>query len=912
MKNFRKVLALILVVATLCSFVAMASAKTTADYADASEVKYVEAVDVLSAIGILKGYDGKFHPADEIDRDEMAKMIAVLANGGEDNADLFVGANTFADVKGTWAEGYVAYAAQVGIINGRNATTFDPDAKVTGVEVLKMLLCTLGYNAKEQGYVGANWQVNVLRDAKKANLMAGLKDFNAYDPASRDEAAQMMFNALKAYMVVGYVSENIVDVSNSLYVFWYKNEKGELELGSDISLKDAEKDSWEIAYCNAVISTTPLWTIFDEIKVAEGYAEDCFDRPGHKWVVKVGKETILDKYYADEPVYTQTEGDSKAVKAAAKDYDEDMLWNVYVDGADLEEKLTYAELAEALVEEAGNGVLVELYDNGAVVVVNTYIAEVGTVNEYYNYFTLVNDADEVLYKFALNDYEVEKEDVVLYWTCDGSVEGDDANVDKLDGEVILHDLKVIEGKAVEIAEGFDYGSKDASYVIAAGETYKYAHITGKVLSAENSIKVLKWADVKDGNAYTLYFDEYGFIKYYHETADADPEYSYTYIVEGTLEVHKHGYTIKADGTKVYTNDYKADMVNFGTDGTLSVTEDVVVASNVEDALTVNALFNKIGVLAKVWDDEGKTTITVEVEDEEETKDVDETVLAVGAFAPAGTKLDNEHFELADKKIYANSKTIFMVRTKGLDGKYTYEQVTGYKNLKGSYVAQDINEDVTNIQYFVDADHPAFASYVFIDAVYTHDFDTTFITLGEADYEAFNVALKELYKDDYTAYTVLVGGEEAIVLVQTSKVDALEKATKYDASLSYIGVTQKVGEKDLPIYTVVDGDYKKVESDVAVGCYYEVVEGETYIWFKNAIEGVAEAMEMYTVAEDAVILTLTANKVDGEWVLDYYDGILDLENGEDYADGVIDYVYITIEDGVVTELIRVDEKFVENV
>ena len=35
MKNFRKVLALILVVATLFSFVAMASAKTLEDYSDA-------------------------------------------------------------------------------------------------------------------------------------------------------------------------------------------------------------------------------------------------------------------------------------------------------------------------------------------------------------------------------------------------------------------------------------------------------------------------------------------------------------------------------------------------------------------------------------------------------------------------------------------------------------------------------------------------------------------------------------------------------------------------------------------------------------------------------------------------------------------------------------------------------------
>ena len=85
MKNFRKVLALILVVATLFSFVAMVSAKDADDYSDYDKVSYAEAVDVLSAIGILDGYpDGTFRPTNTIKRSEMAKMIAVLSNAGDD------------------------------------------------------------------------------------------------------------------------------------------------------------------------------------------------------------------------------------------------------------------------------------------------------------------------------------------------------------------------------------------------------------------------------------------------------------------------------------------------------------------------------------------------------------------------------------------------------------------------------------------------------------------------------------------------------------------------------------------------------------------------------------------------------------------------------------------------------------
>ena len=163
MKNFRKVLALILVVATLFSFAAMTSAK---EYKDADKISYDEAVDVLSAIGILNGYDdGTFKPTDSIAREEMAKMIGVLSNAGDDVSDLYASACTFADTKDRWSASYVAYCAQLGIVAGRNASTFDPRGKVTGIETAKMLLCVLGFDASTQGYVGSTsacWTTSLL------------------------------------------------------------------------------------------------------------------------------------------------------------------------------------------------------------------------------------------------------------------------------------------------------------------------------------------------------------------------------------------------------------------------------------------------------------------------------------------------------------------------------------------------------------------------------------------------------------------------------------------------------------------------------------------------------------------------------------------------------------------------------
>ena len=222
MKNFRKVLALVLVVATIFSFTAMASAAGYKDAADVSST-YAQAVDVLSAVGVLNGYeDGSFKPTSDISREEMAKMIAVLANAGDDVSKLYATACTFADVaKDRWSASYVAYCAKTGIVAGRSATTFDPYGKVTGLETAKMLLVVLGFSAEEQGYVGADWKINVLRDAKNVGLLNGFEAGYDVDAAiTRQEAAHMMLNALMTKVVVGVLSENIIKVTNAVYKEW--------------------------------------------------------------------------------------------------------------------------------------------------------------------------------------------------------------------------------------------------------------------------------------------------------------------------------------------------------------------------------------------------------------------------------------------------------------------------------------------------------------------------------------------------------------------------------------------------------------------------------------------------------------------------------------------------------------------
>ncbi|MBQ7523604.1 MAG: S-layer homology domain-containing protein [Oscillospiraceae bacterium] len=183
------------------TFAAMATAAEVKydDLTDTASIEHVEAVQVLTGLGVIQGFEDKtFKPAESVTRVQMAKMVGFIMNDGDDINDLYKAACPFADSKSNWGAGYIAYCATQGIVNGRNATTFDPNATVTGAEAAKMLLCAMGYDATIEGFVGADWSVNVLNVAKKAGLLKELSAGKMGAALNREDAAQMIFNALKA------------------------------------------------------------------------------------------------------------------------------------------------------------------------------------------------------------------------------------------------------------------------------------------------------------------------------------------------------------------------------------------------------------------------------------------------------------------------------------------------------------------------------------------------------------------------------------------------------------------------------------------------------------------------------------------------------------------------------------------
>ena len=199
----KKVLSLVLCVAMLLSVMVMG---TGAAFTDQDEIQNAEAVDMTSALGIIDGYeDGSFQPAENIERGEAAKMISAMLNGGRDSVQETT-ESSYNDVLGSvdaWANKYIEYCTARGIVSGVGGDRFAPASNVTGTQLAKMLLVSLGYDSVKEGYQdNAMWSVNVNTDAVAAGLYAGIETIDMSAPLSRDDAAQMIWNALQAKTVV--------------------------------------------------------------------------------------------------------------------------------------------------------------------------------------------------------------------------------------------------------------------------------------------------------------------------------------------------------------------------------------------------------------------------------------------------------------------------------------------------------------------------------------------------------------------------------------------------------------------------------------------------------------------------------------------------------------------------------------
>ena len=206
MRNLKRALSLVMAAAMLIGMMAVSAsaADNYEDFTDKDEIQNSEAVATMVSLGVFNGKeDGSyFDPTGIVTRAEMAKIIAVSLNGGKDPV-LGSGAATtqFSDTKGNWAEAYIAYCANLGIINGKGDGTFGPNEPVTGTAAAKMFLTALGYRSDIEKLTGTGWDLNTDRLANEVGLYDGLGHITPSNGLSRDDTAQLVYNGVQAQEV---------------------------------------------------------------------------------------------------------------------------------------------------------------------------------------------------------------------------------------------------------------------------------------------------------------------------------------------------------------------------------------------------------------------------------------------------------------------------------------------------------------------------------------------------------------------------------------------------------------------------------------------------------------------------------------------------------------------------------------
>ncbi|MGQ9556738.1 MAG: S-layer homology domain-containing protein, partial [Desulfurispora sp.] len=179
----------------LCALVFLFSLTTCAwaAYKDVNGTPYEDAVNALTALGIVKGYDdGTIQPDKTITRAEFATILAREIGIGQQVGQA---PTTFSDVPAShWASGYIALAVGKGWIKGYGDGTFKPENNVTYAEAVTMVVRLLGYGPFMDE---SKWPTPYIAKAAQIGVTKGVRG-DAYAPAKRGDVFLMAYNALDA------------------------------------------------------------------------------------------------------------------------------------------------------------------------------------------------------------------------------------------------------------------------------------------------------------------------------------------------------------------------------------------------------------------------------------------------------------------------------------------------------------------------------------------------------------------------------------------------------------------------------------------------------------------------------------------------------------------------------------------
>lgn len=206
----KKIIAIILAAIMIMSLATVAFAANS--FTDISNSKNKEAIETLYELGVIDGYSKtKFGPKLTLSRAEACAVMVRALYGDK----IVYWTNSFTDVPArAWYASYVDVAVYYDIMHGHSATTFAPDEDITYDQMATLVLNALGYNAPQ---LSGTWPENVERIANILGLYDTTTRFvDGSDAITREDACQMLYNALECYMVE-YRNGRIIETDQTLY-----------------------------------------------------------------------------------------------------------------------------------------------------------------------------------------------------------------------------------------------------------------------------------------------------------------------------------------------------------------------------------------------------------------------------------------------------------------------------------------------------------------------------------------------------------------------------------------------------------------------------------------------------------------------------------------------------------------------
>ena len=666
----KKFLSLVLALVMTMSLVTISAGAK--DFTDGDKINYEEAIDVMSAVKVIDGYtDGSFKPQTQLNRGQAAKIICNMVLGPTTASALKADAAPFKDVAAdnTFA-GYIAYCVQAGLIDGYTDGTYKPTAPLTGYAFMKYLLGVLGYDKDVEGYNGANWSINVAKQALAVGLDSGLADeFDGTKIVTREEACLFAFNAMKA-PVVEYSDKT--EVSAGGVTITTSGNRNELK--NDAIYPDKLGDASSLQFSEKY---------FKNLRATS--TDDAFGRPSTEWTLKAEKigtyvkaSQLLETYTAKVKSSTLYDLVGSTVAKKIKSGDADL--HVYMNGdyrnlyagnnlnGQLKNvKLDAGNIGLAFVKNSsdkigGAGVKTEVYldDSGdepvvTIVSIGTYVYQADSDFNAKKETVKVSAAGDTLeylptakcgsFTLSADDFDVAdvKADDYLLLTVAFDASGNASVKSVTPAETVTGVVNTY--------------SKDGSKVTIGGEEREYAFATDSAIQNTNFTV---------GQEAAVVLDPYGNVIH---VAKAVVNSNYVFIR-------------KTATTSTLATTALADA--YFTDGTKDEIVVKQILDDKDDTLTGNAgpvvSYHYTGWYTFSKNSAGKYTLTAaedkyNINTAARTDDTKITTVAAGNDVVLGNKVVSSSLVNGDT-VYADNATLFVVRES--DG--TVTTYTGIKNV----------------------------------------------------------------------------------------------------------------------------------------------------------------------------------------------------------------------------------------